>query len=157
MEYQYLVHRRDENSRGSVLTAGNLNHLEDRSVRGLFAAQKRDVKATLFYGKEWQAYTDTASFLNLRDTNTYDQVSLRLAKDHKRYTSNVVASYVRGAGTSRNASLIQINASHLQRFGEHISVLGKASYWNETGFGGAHELDREKPSRKSSFDSRHVL
>ena len=126
-----------KNSRGSVLTAGNLNHLEDRSVRGLFAAQKRDVKATLFYGKEWQAYTDTASFLNLRDTNTYDQVSLRLAKDHKRYTSNVVASYVRGAGTSRNASLIQMNASHLQRFGEHISVLGKASYWNETGFGGA--------------------
>jgi hypothetical protein len=126
-----------KNSRGSVLTAGNLNHLEDRSVRGLFAAQKRDVKATLFYGKEWQAYIDTASFLNLRDTNTYDQVSLRLAKDHKRYTSNVVASYVRGAGTSRNASLMQINASHLQRFGEHISVLGKASYWNETGFGGA--------------------
>ena len=125
-----------KNSRGSVITSGNRNHLEDRSVRGLFAAQKRDVKATVFCGKEWQAYTDTASFLNLRDTNTYDQLSLRLAKKHKNYTSSVVAAYIQGAGTSRNATLTLINASHLQRFRRNISILGKASYWNETGFAG---------------------
>ncbi len=127
----------NKNSRGSVLTAGNRNHLEDRIVRGLMSAQKRDLKATLFYGKEWQSYTDTASFLNLRDTNTYDQLSLRLAKDAKNYTTSLVAAYVQGAGTSRNVSMAQLNASHLHKLGKAFSVTGKLSYWNNIVVGGA--------------------
>ena len=127
----------NKNSRGSVLTAGNRNHLEDRIVRGLMSAQKRDLKATLFYGKEWQSYTDTVSFLNLRDTNTYDQLSLRLAKDAKNYTTSLVAAYVQGAGTSRNATMAQLNASHVHKLGKAISVAGKLSYWNNIVVGGA--------------------
>lgn len=127
----------NKNSRGSVLTAGSLNHIEDRIVRGLITAQKRDVKATLFYGKEWQSYTDTVSFLDLRDTNTYDQFSLRLAKDAKNYSSSLVAAYVQGAGTSRNATMTQLNANHLHTFGKNISVAGKMSFWNNKLVGGA--------------------
>ncbi len=127
----------NKNSRGSVLTAGNRNHLEDRMVRGLVSAQKRDLKATMFYGKEWQSYTDTASFLNLRDTNTYDQWSLRLAKDAKNYSSSFVAAYVQGAGTSRNASMAQINASHMHTLGKAVSFAAKLSYWNNGLVGGA--------------------
>ena len=127
----------NKNSRGSILTSGSRNHLEDRIVRGLITAQKRDVKATLFYGKEWQSYTDTASFLNLRDTNTYDQFSLRLAKNTKNYSSSLVAAYVQGAGTSRNTAMAQLNASHVHTIGKKMSIAGKMSYWNNTVVGGA--------------------
>lgn len=142
----------NKNSRGSVLTAGNRNHLEDRMVRGLVSAQKRDLKATMFYGKEWQSYTDTASFLNLRDTNTYDQLSLRLAKDAKNYSSSFVAAYVQGAGTSRNASMAQINASHRHTLGKAVSFAGKLSYWNNRLVGGAqlNWID------KNSFGKHHI-
>lgn len=127
----------NKNSRGSVLTAGNRNHLEDRIVRGLVSAEKRDWKATLFYGKEWQSYTDTASFLNLRDTNTYDQLSVRLAKEAKNYTTSLVAAYVQGSGTSRNAEMAQLNANHMHKLGKAVSIAGKLSYWNTKVVGGA--------------------
>ena len=127
----------NKNSRGSVLTAGNRNHLEDRIVRGLITAHKRDTKATLFYGKEWQSYTDTASFLDLRDTNTYDQLSFRLSKEAKTYTTSLVAVYVQGAGTSRNAEMAQLNASHRHKLGKAVSISGKLSYWNNNVVGGA--------------------
>jgi iron complex outermembrane receptor protein len=60
-----------------------------------------------------------------------------LAKDAKNYSSSLVAAYVQGAGTSRNATMTQLNANHLHTFGKNISVAGKMSFWNNKLVGGA--------------------
>lgn len=126
-----------KSNRGSVLTSGSRNHLEDRAVRGLFSAKRKDWKAVLFYGKEWQSYTDTSSFLNITDTNTYDQISVKVSKSGKKSSTSIYGAYVSGRGTSRDAQLAQITGVHIQRFGKALSGQIKSTYWNGRFYGGA--------------------
>ncbi len=126
-----------KNNRGSVLTSGSINHLEDRILRGIVSAQKRDWKGSVFYGKEWQSYTDTISGINLRDTNTYDQLTLRLVKLGKRSHSSLSGSYVHAGGTSRQASLIQASANHKQFIGKSFNTVVRGTFWNTKVYGGA--------------------
>lgn len=125
-----------KNNRGSILTSGSMNHLEDRSLRGIFSTQKRDWKGSLFYGKEWQSYTDTVSSINLRDTNTYDQLTLRFVKLGKRSQSSIFGSYNHAGGTSRQASLVHATANHKQFMGKTFNAVFRSTYWNSKVYGG---------------------
>ena len=40
-----------KNNRGSVLTPGNINHLEDRILRGIVSTQKREWSGNFFTGR----------------------------------------------------------------------------------------------------------
>ena len=126
-----------KNNRGSILTSGTVKHLEDRILRGIVSTQKRDWKGSLFYGKEWQSYTDTISNINLRDTNTYDQLTLRLVKLGKRRQSSISGSYIHAGGTSRQSTLLQATANHKQFIGKTFNTVWRGTYWNSKVYGGA--------------------
>ena len=126
-----------KNNRGSVLTSGNINHLEDRILRGILSTQVGDWSGNFFFGKEWQSYTDTNSNINLRDTNTYDQLTLRLVKKGKRSQSSISGSYIHAGGTSRRASLVQATVNHKQFLGKTVNAVLRSTLWNLKVYGGA--------------------
>ena len=92
-------------NRGSILNAPIPSLLEDRSLRAKYTWEKRKNKLTVFAGREWQSYTDTLNAIDLRDTNTYDQITLQYRRTGEFTATTLDANYYRAGGTSRDASL----------------------------------------------------
>lgn len=99
-------------NRGSILSSALPSLLEDEALRAKYTWQKRRHKLTVMGAREWQSYTDTLGALDLRDTNTYDQLTAQYRYVQQKRNTVVDWSYFNAGGTSRDARNILITLRH---------------------------------------------
>ena len=92
-------------NRGSILNAPIPSVLEDKALRVKYSWNKRKQHITIFGGREWQSYTDTLGAIDLRDTNTYDQITAQYRLTQTHAVTTVDMNYYKAGGTSRDAVL----------------------------------------------------